>query len=482
MIALGYILSITYGALCVLAGVLCHKAGIDKKYTRKLVHILIGGEWFVLFHTVGVGLNLFFICLLFTLALAAEYKIGFLPAMSSSDDNAPGTVYYGLAMSTLSLLTVFVPDLIYPFGVAVLCTSLGDGIGGLVGGAIKRGNVVLHGKKTLFGTLVLTTVSFIGVYLFSLGYGYEITLLSILEISLFAASVELISKKGTDNLTLPLSTAALTYLLVAFPILADYAFALTVLPLALTVICEKKVLTPTAAVGAALLALVSSAAFKNVGALLLLIYFCLAVTTDKIKNLSEKSRQNKTFSHKSKTPRTLRQVVENGVVAFIFALLFVAYPSEIFAAGFVVSLAESLADTAASGIGSLSELTCDITRFKRCKAGLDGGVSLLGTISALAFAALFSFIAYIFGILSLTAALLSCVLAFVGMLVDSVLGSRLQPKYKCTVCGELSSNAECCGTKGKICSGFVRITNGTVNLLSSLFTSVLLCIILLAIS
>ena len=477
MIALGYILSILYGAAAVLVGGLFYKLGLDKKYTRKLVHILIGGEWFVLYHTVGCGIHFFLICLMFTAALIIEYKMGLLTAISSSEDNAPGTVYYGVAMSMLALACAFVPELIYPFGVAVLCTSVGDGLGGVVGGAVKKGNRALYGTKTALGTLTVFLSSLVSIFIFSKAYGYPISPLAILEISLLCASAELVSKRGTDNLAVPLSTAVFTYLIYLFPVIESYALTLAILPLTLALICNGEALTPPAAVGAALLALVSTASLGNAGAVILLIYFSLATVTDKIKNKAQKTGQNTSYTQETKTPRGLSQVLENGISPFAFAILNIVSPSEIFAFGFVVSLAESLADTAASGIGSLADRTYFIIGFKRCDRGVDGGVSFAGTFTSLVFALILSALARIFGVISLGLVVPSTVFAFFGMLLDSLLGALLQERRRRSPSGKITDGVERYGSDISIASRVKGVTNGAVNLICSISTSFLATLI-----
>ena len=185
---------------------------------------------------------------------------------------------------------------------------------------------------------------------------------------------------------------------------------------------------------------------------------------------------------KIKSPRTLIQVLQNGLPAAVFAALHIVFPSSIFAAGFVASLVESLADTAASGIGALSDRVYDITRFKPTRAGVSGGVSLLGTLASLAFALALSALGYLLNMLSFTAMLLCAAIAFLGMLFDSVLGSLLQAKYRCPICHTVTDSSVCCGVKADKCSGTSLVTNGTVNLLCSIFASVLLCLILLVIN
>ena len=42
MTFLGYSLSLLYGILCLLISVVAYKLGMEKRYTRKIVHILVG--------------------------------------------------------------------------------------------------------------------------------------------------------------------------------------------------------------------------------------------------------------------------------------------------------------------------------------------------------------------------------------------------------------------------------------------------------
>ena len=56
-----------------------------------------------------------------------------MPMISSDSDNAPGTVYYALAMTGVSLVGCFIPEVMLPFGIGVMCTSIGDGFAGVIG-------------------------------------------------------------------------------------------------------------------------------------------------------------------------------------------------------------------------------------------------------------------------------------------------------------------------------------------------------------
>ena len=133
MILKGYIFSLLYGVLCLGLAFLAYKLGMPKKYTRKLVHVLVGFEWVILYHYMGTGSWHFLaVCLAFTALLAFTYRGRLLPMISSEESNSPGTVYYGAAMSLMAVLCLFRPTLTYYFGIGVFCTSLGDGLAGVV--------------------------------------------------------------------------------------------------------------------------------------------------------------------------------------------------------------------------------------------------------------------------------------------------------------------------------------------------------------
>jgi uncharacterized membrane protein len=97
----------------------------------------------------------------------------------------------------------------------------------------------------------------------------------------------------------------------------------------------------------------------------------------------------------------------------------------------LISIAVSTADTWASEIGQyFKQTTYDLIRLKRVEPGLSGGVSISGTLAALIGSALIASLGFLFSsfygwpdFLLVTAA------GFIGMLIDSILGSSLQRQY-----------------------------------------------------
>ena len=91
----------------------------------------------------------------------------------------------------------------------------------------------------------------------------------------------------------------------------------------------------------------------------------------------------------------------------------------------------------ASDFGRLSKKKpIDILRFKLIPVGISGGISLFGTIMALVGTICAVLIPYLFlhKIMHIDIVLIVCATAFVGTVIDSMLGSGLQSLYKCNKC------------------------------------------------
>lgn len=155
--------------------------------------------------------------------------------------------------------------------------------------------------------------------------------------------------------------------------------------------------------------------------------------------------------------RTARQVIANGGVAAVAALLG-AWPV---AAG---ALAAATADTWATEIGSFSPVPPRlVTTWQRTTRGASGGITLLGTAGGAAGAAGMAWLAAVLqppsaapGLPHPGGLLMPVAVAGVtGMLVDSLLGATLQGLYECPACGARFERA------GTVCHEAARLIRGT---------------------
>ena len=111
-------------------------------------------------------------------------------------------------------------------------------------------------------------------------------------------------------------------------------------------------------------------------------------------------------------------------------------------------------------------------------AKVSGGVSLLGLISALLASAVAMGIPFLYGVFSWQIFLYLLTVAFLGTVLDSVLGSLLQVLYRCPVCNELTENRTHCNEPTVYEKGLRSLGNCGVNFLSGIGTA-LLCLPLL---
>ena len=170
------------------------------------------------------------------------------------------------------------------------------------------------------------------------------------------------------------------------------------------------------------------------------------------------------FAERSAPRRTTRQVIANGSVAAVAALL-CAWPA---AAG---AIAAATADTWATELGAFSPIAPRlITTGARVTRGASGGITALGTAGGVAGALLIALTARWVGPRGAAPGSAALVTAgVVGMLADSVLGATLQAKYECPACdARFESGNRVCHEPVRLTRGWRWLDNDGVNLAATL--------------
>lgn len=473
MVLTGYFAAVLYALICLLVAWLVYKLGLSKKYTRKIVHILVGFEWVILYHFMGAGIHFLIVCLLFLTILTISYKGKLMPMISSDSDNAPGTVYYAVAMSGVAFVGCFVPEIMIPFGIGVFCTSVGDGFAGVIGQIFTKRNPQIYENKTLVGTIANFVMSTLCAFVLPLLYGMQLSVWQSMAIGALSMGLELVTGGGFDNVTITWGTTALAYGFMYFSDIGEY-----IIPILLTVPMimfarAKNALTTGGLVAALLLDAFVSVAFGNFGFVTLCIFFVGSIIIDKIKKCMIKGGRNPV--EKKGDCRDFIQVFSNGVVCAIASVAFIVTRETILLLPFVASIAEAFADTAASGLGVFADKTFDPFRFKKCEKGMSGGMSLIGTLASIVAAAFIALSAICWGRIGfgVTEFWIVTFSGFLGALFDSFLGSLIQAKYKCKVCKKITEKETHCGEETQLCSGLSFIDNDVVNAASCAFSAVI---------
>lgn len=210
------------------------KMNLGSDFTRKIVHLFAGAAiWTVPFFIhpwIATFVGLTFVIML---AIANTDRFGrFFAAMARPEDLEHGSVrgpfWYAVSITVLTALFTFTGYEQYYFipGAAIMIMMLGDGMSAPIG--MKYGanhyRVIFGSKRSPHGCLGLLIFGFFGAMIafwwfgianqsvFTPGVGY-LNMIVLALIGAFTATiVELVSPKGTDNVTLPFISCAVMLL------------------------------------------------------------------------------------------------------------------------------------------------------------------------------------------------------------------------------------------------------------------------------
>ncbi len=200
--------------LVFLASEILRRLKQDPGLVRKVVHIGTGNvlliAWWLhiptwLCVTAGVTFS--------AIALASHYT-NILPMIHDVGRKTYGVFYYALS---ITILVVFLWDSHPQYAViGVMVMSWGDGMAALIGKRFgKHSFVHLGNKRSLEGSFAMFVTSLI-VMIGILGITHSIHTRDItiaIPVAAIAALLEAYSPGGTDNISVPLSSAALSYVL-----------------------------------------------------------------------------------------------------------------------------------------------------------------------------------------------------------------------------------------------------------------------------
>lgn len=214
----GVIVSVLFIGVVMLAAKLFEKSG--KEASRKFIHIMLSNWWIIAM--------VFFDNMWWAAALPAAFvvinyislKKDVIKVMEreEGDENKDsyGTVYYAISLLILALLT-FGPIVNNPLvglcGIIVM--GYGDGLAAVIGQSVPSKKFKIgNSTKTVAGCFAMFAVTLIVMAGFLNYMQADYWWLKSIVVAGLMTMVEAVSIKGTDNLTVPMLTSLLAFLMI----------------------------------------------------------------------------------------------------------------------------------------------------------------------------------------------------------------------------------------------------------------------------
>jgi uncharacterized protein (TIGR00297 family) len=210
--------------------------------------------------------------------------------------------------------------------------------------------------------------------------------------------------------------------------LSNYWPILIILTIVTFVTVKANKLTPLAGVTGWITGLLIFAGAGYAGVAMLATFFVLGTSAT---SWGMNAKQKQGLAEKDKGRRTAGQVVANAGVAAIFGSVIMFYPAKanLFVFMMAASIASATADTLSSELGNLyGRNFYNIITFKKDTKGLDGVVSLEGTLIGVLGSAIIA-VVYALGFGFNMLFLKVIIAGAVGNFSDSVLGATLERKH-----------------------------------------------------
>lgn len=182
---------------------------------RKVIHIGTGNIiliawWLKIPMWIGIAASIFF-----SAVTLMSYFLPILPNINSIGRKSFGTFFYAVSIGVLVawFWSIGKPEFA---AIGILVMTWGDGFAALIGQRFGKHSYQLWDmKKSWEGSSAMAAISFTVcalILLGTIGNIWQVWLIS-LVVGLSAATLEAFSKFGIDNLTVPISSAAIAFFL-----------------------------------------------------------------------------------------------------------------------------------------------------------------------------------------------------------------------------------------------------------------------------
>ena len=209
------IVALGLGVIVLSAETLHRRTSTNSELARKVVHIGTGNVilvawWLQIPAWVGITASI----IASAIALLSYY-VPLLPGINSVGRRSFGTFFYAVSIGIL-IAWFWSPHQFHYAAIGILIMTWGDGLAGLIGQRFGQHKYQIWGMtKSWEGSLTMTLISYGVSCLILLGVQGNVwqTWLLPIAVALGATGLEMFSKWGMDNLTVPVASAALAFYL-----------------------------------------------------------------------------------------------------------------------------------------------------------------------------------------------------------------------------------------------------------------------------
>lgn len=469
----GYLVTYAYIFLLIFGLGPLIKKFFNGNVSRKIIHICLFMVWFFIDYFFKNTIHQIIIPISFLIINALSYKFKLFKAIEKEEDNHLGTIYFAITVSIMLIISYFIPALYMYSGVGVICLTFGDGYASLIGGQFKSKKI--YNNKSILGFISCIIGTFIGLLMFKYISFNELDIVFIILLSFIVGIVELVDY-GLDNFTVSLVPFILGIIITYLP----YNNELFIYSLILAIsIFFLVFLSKSITYYGSLMAMIIVFVFAFFGGVYPSVYLIISYLIAFIIGIIRKVINKNNGVILNKKGRSFIQIFVNGFVGLIGVILSYFIDDKYLVLAYL-SIGGCLIDSISSDIGRLSKKDpYDFIKMKIVKKGLSGGVSVLGLISSLVASIILSSIMTLFLKQTFMHFLVYVPLLLIGTLIDTILGSLIQVKYKCEICNEITENKIHCDNDTVYYSGLKFIDNNVVNLLSSIIMIIICRLILL---
>lgn len=213
---IGIIISIIFVFVVIGISTLLTKKNILKdEGSRKFIHIGVSNWWIIAMIFFDNYIYASIVPALFVVLNYVSYKKNLFTAMERGGGKEDlGTVYYAISLFILSLITFKNTNYSYIGALGILTMGYGDGFSAVIGKKYGRKKFEVFGsKKSLIGSMTMFIATFIVSYIILSIFNPTSKLFYSFILAFSATLLELFTPKGFDNLSVPLGTSMIYYVL-----------------------------------------------------------------------------------------------------------------------------------------------------------------------------------------------------------------------------------------------------------------------------